>query len=335
MKVFEDGFRATDGTVLLSAKRGAYREGQAEVVLEGEVVVEDTAGSLRAEKVVYRMDEEVVEASGRVTGLYRGWKFRAEKAKYFRREGYVVADGGVVLEDTSGEVSARALRGRYELEGRGYIEGEAVLTRTGAMLSADRISSDGRSMVAEGEVLIKKGNMEATCGRAEYREGKMLLVAGPSGSISEGEIESTLKGDTIEVFLRDSEVERLVLSGGAKLISRGPEGSNLLSGRKIEVFLEGNEPKRVLVLGNAVGVYEAKGKNPSLNTVTGDRMEVVLSEGDAPVAECSRFMARRIPKAVLEVIPARSHWTHLEAAEKFLSVVDRFCLLYTSPSPRD
>ncbi|HIE03691.1 MAG TPA: hypothetical protein EYP61_02910, partial [Candidatus Latescibacteria bacterium] len=253
VKVFEDGFRATDGTVLLSAERGAYREGQAEVVLEGEVVVEDTAASLRAGKVVYRMDEEVVEASGKVMVVYRGWKFRAGEAKYFRREGYIVADGGVALEDTSGEISARALRGRYEFEGKGYIEKEAVLTRTGALLSADRISSDGRRMVAEGNVLIKKGNMEATCGRAEYRGGNMLLTVGPSGYISEGEIESTLKGDTIEVFLRDLEVERLVLSGGAQLSSRGPEGSNLLSGRKIEVFLEGNEPKRILVLGNAVG----------------------------------------------------------------------------------
>jgi pimeloyl-ACP methyl ester carboxylesterase len=35
-------------------------------------------------------------------------------------------------------------------------------------------------------------------------------------------------------------------------------------------------------------------------------------------------MAQRIPGAVLEVIPARSHWTHLEAVEEFLSAVDRF-----------
>jgi len=51
---------------------------------------------------------------------------------------------------------------------------------------------------------------------------------------------------------------------------------------------------------------------------------VVLSEGDAPVVECSRFMAQRIPGATLEIIPAKSHWTHLEAAEEFLSAVDRF-----------
>ncbi|HUU65377.1 MAG TPA: alpha/beta hydrolase [Dehalococcoidales bacterium] len=51
---------------------------------------------------------------------------------------------------------------------------------------------------------------------------------------------------------------------------------------------------------------------------------VVLSDGDTPVVECSRFMAQHIPRATLEIIPARSHWTHLEAPEKFFSAVDRF-----------
>ena len=51
---------------------------------------------------------------------------------------------------------------------------------------------------------------------------------------------------------------------------------------------------------------------------------IVLSEGDTPVLECSRFMAKHIPKATLEIIPAKSHWTFTEAPEKFLQAVDRF-----------
>jgi pimeloyl-ACP methyl ester carboxylesterase len=51
---------------------------------------------------------------------------------------------------------------------------------------------------------------------------------------------------------------------------------------------------------------------------------VVLSDGDTPVVECSRFLAQHIPRATLEIIPAKSHWTHLEAPEKFLSAVDQF-----------
>jgi len=51
---------------------------------------------------------------------------------------------------------------------------------------------------------------------------------------------------------------------------------------------------------------------------------VVLSEGDTPVVECSRFLAQSVPNAILSVIPARSHWTHLEAPEQFYQAVDRF-----------
>ena len=51
---------------------------------------------------------------------------------------------------------------------------------------------------------------------------------------------------------------------------------------------------------------------------------VVMSDGDTPVVECSRFMAQHIPGFTLEIIPSKSHWTHSEAPEKFLSVVNRF-----------
>ena len=51
---------------------------------------------------------------------------------------------------------------------------------------------------------------------------------------------------------------------------------------------------------------------------------VVMSEGDTPVAECSRFMVEHIPRATLAIIPAKSHWTHLEAPTQFMQAVDRF-----------
>lgn len=60
---------------------------------------------------------------------------------------------------------------------------------------------------------------------------------------------------------------------------------------------------------------------------------VVLSEGDTPAVECSRFLAQHIPRATLEIIPAKSHWTHLEAPERFLPVVDRFVTGLTAGRP--
>ncbi|MFQ5996583.1 MAG: alpha/beta fold hydrolase [Dehalococcoidales bacterium] len=62
---------------------------------------------------------------------------------------------------------------------------------------------------------------------------------------------------------------------------------------------------------------------------------VVLSEGDTPVVECSRFMAEHIPQAILEIIPAKSHWTFTEAPERFLPVVDRFVSRLMAGKPAD
>ncbi len=74
------------------------------------------------------------------------------------------------------------------------------------------------------------------------------------------------------------------------------------------------------VQGKRPSIFELAPKLEKLSVKT----LVVMSDGDAPVVECSRFMVEHIPEAKLEVIPARSHWTHLEAPEQFLKVVDQF-----------
>ncbi len=51
---------------------------------------------------------------------------------------------------------------------------------------------------------------------------------------------------------------------------------------------------------------------------------VVASEFDTPVLECSRLMVQCVPDAALGMIPAKSHWTHLENPGDFLRAVDRF-----------
>ena len=74
------------------------------------------------------------------------------------------------------------------------------------------------------------------------------------------------------------------------------------------------------VQGKRPSIFELEAKLEKLPMAT----RVVMSDGDAPVVECSRFMVEHISGAKLDIIPARSHWTHLEAPEQFLQSVDRF-----------
>ena len=96
-------------------------------------------------------------------------------------------------------------------------------------------------------------------------------------------------------------------------------------GKQIRETVLANSPKAI-----AYTVRGIQNKRPSIFELEPELKKlpvttlVVLSDGDTSVVECSRFMAKHIPRVTLEIIPARSHWTHLEAPERFLAAVDQF-----------
>ncbi|MEE9399901.1 MAG: alpha/beta hydrolase [Dehalococcoidales bacterium] len=86
-----------------------------------------------------------------------------------------------------------------------------------------------------------------------------------------------------------------------------------------------NSPKAIAYVIRGIqrkrpGIFQLEPKLEKLPVKT----LVVASELDTPVIECSRFIVQHIPQATLEIIPAKSHWTHMEEPEKFWRVVDRF-----------
>jgi len=108
-----------------------------------------------------------------------------------------------------------------------------------------------------------------------------------------------------------------------KLPAWGPAFNNPQIGRSLTQAELTNSPKTLASVIRGVqkqrpSIFELAPKLERLPVKT----LVVMSDGDAPVVECSQFMVEHIPQAALEVIPARSHWTHLEAPEQFLEAVD-------------
>ena len=86
-----------------------------------------------------------------------------------------------------------------------------------------------------------------------------------------------------------------------------------------------NSPKVLAKVIRGVQVRRASifSLKPQLEKLPVDTL-VVMSEGDAPVVECSRFMVEHIPQATLAVIPAKSHWIFDEAPEPFMQAVDQY-----------
>lgn len=96
-------------------------------------------------------------------------------------------------------------------------------------------------------------------------------------------------------------------------------------GERVRQEVLNNSPKAI-----AYTIRGVQKKRPTIFQL-GSRLEnlnvetlIVLSEFDTLVIECSRFMAQCMPRATLELIPAKSHWVHLESPQIFLEVVERF-----------
>lgn len=96
-------------------------------------------------------------------------------------------------------------------------------------------------------------------------------------------------------------------------------------GKQIRHEVLNNSPK-----ATAYTIRGVQKKRPTIFQL-GPRLEnlnvetlIVLSKSDTLVIKCSRFMAQCMPRATLELIPAKSHWIHLERPQIFLGIVEQF-----------
>jgi pimeloyl-ACP methyl ester carboxylesterase len=51
---------------------------------------------------------------------------------------------------------------------------------------------------------------------------------------------------------------------------------------------------------------------------------IIVGELDTPCLEPSKLIAQFTPEAVLEIIEKSDHFTHMEAPEKFMRVIENF-----------
>lgn len=130
-----------------------------------------------------------------------------------------------------------------------------------------------------------------------------------------GKLADIADGEGMEAFLDEMK----------KLPAWGTAFSNPEMAKQITETVLSNSPKAIASVIRGVqrerpSIFELAPKLEKLPVAT----LVVMSDGDTPVVECSQFMLKHIPRATLEVIPAKSHWTFDEAPTQFMQAVDRF-----------
>lgn len=125
--------------------------------------------------------------------------------------------------------------------------------------------------------------------------------------------------------IADQEGMEAFLEEMKKLPAWGSAFSDPVMAEQITEAVLSNAPKAIAAVIRGVqrerpSIFELAPKLEKLPVAT----LVVMSDGDTPVVECSRFLAEHIPQATLATIPARSHWTFDEAPERFLQAVDKY-----------
>jgi len=125
-----------------------------------------------------------------------------------------------------------------------------------------------------------------------------------------------------------------LLEEAKKLPAWAPAFTDPQLGKKLSQEVLGRSPK-----GIAYTIRGVQIKRPAIFQLESELEKspvetlVVASDLDTPIVECSRFIAQRMPKARLELISGVGHWTHLEAPEKFLQVVDQFVARLATDRP--
>jgi lipopolysaccharide assembly outer membrane protein LptD (OstA) len=220
---------------------------------------------------------------------------------YFRNERLLQARGRVVGEDLENRMTLAADSVDYDRAGH-----EAVARGNPVLRSRDR---DGK--VAEIRALTLKVNNESRIAeaidsvhvirdtlqaRADYglfddREDRGWLLGRPRA----WDDETTVSGDTLEIWTEKRALRRFVVRGGAMIdyVGARPETrgeTSRLTGQRVDVFFSRDVMDSLIAVGKASNEYQAvprNGRTPEANRAEGDTITVY-------------FVDRQVDRAIIK-----------------------------------
>lgn len=309
------GVTAIDGTLRITADQADYQESTDLIVLTGNVHVTDRDLEAVSSFGSYDSQTRRAEMWGGVNGSERGRRLKADRVTYERDTQLAEAVGRVWAADSSGTLELEADRVRFEraLElARAVGAPRLVRNDKGkrTVLTGDTLTVDTRRKIAwaDGNVHIERDTLEARSAHAVYwdDEDRGLLTGVPVAK--NREVEAT--GDTIEVFTRDTEIQRASVRGQGRIEFRSRTAetlgeTNTLTAPRIEVYFGGGKVDSLQALGGAENLYLAppkEGRLPERNLARGQSVTVYFGED-------------RIDRAVLTGKPSGEYRFELAVAD--------------------
>jgi lipopolysaccharide export system protein LptA len=286
------GVEGEDGTLRIRAAEAVYQEDADLLTASGDVRITDRDLEARADFGSYDAGRRIAELWGNVQGQERGRRLRAQRVTYERDTERTAARGAVWATDSSGTLVLTASAVDYDRRlprtrafGAPKLvrrEDDREITLTGDTLTLD---PDGRIAWADGNVKIERDTLRAEAGHAVWwdREERGVLTGAPVARY--GEV--IARGDTIELFARGEDLQRVVVRDSARIefVSREEETRgerNQLAADRIHLFFDGDDLDSLQAVGGAENLYigvPRSGRVPEENHALGQRIAVYFDDG--------------------------------------------------------
>ena len=309
--------RITRGRTVITSETGRYLRTQGMLYLDRRVRMVDSSTTITCDHVTYSEESDILELIDKVVITDRGAVLRAPSGTYDRRHGRADLHGGVSAADSSQKVTCDHLvyfRDPRLLHARGRVVGEDLENRM--TLSADSVDYDraGHEAVARGDPVLRsrdrddkvaevraltlKVNNESRIAeaidsvrvvrdtlqaRADYglfddRADRGWLLGSPRA----WDDETTVTGDTLEIWTEKRALRRFVVRGGAVIDYAGARPdtrgeTSRLTGRQVDVFFSRDVMDSLIAIGKARNDYQAvprANRTPEMNRAEGDTITV-------------------------------------------------------------
>ncbi len=275
-------------TLTVQCERGLYLGREGRFVAEGSVEVE--SGSLRAAapRGVYWFEDSLAVLTDGATAREPGRLVLAQELWYHVGSDSLVAIGDVCVHDSARSLEAHGRRGWFaRSRGTGLLEGSPVVriaheggTTTSVRSSVLMLNDEGQRLTAQDSVRLLGQEVEARASLGTFfpSEGRGLLEGDPRVIRGTG----VGKGDRIEIFMKEGQLQRVRMAGNAAWAEPAPEDTafiNELTAAVLDLQFADGSVDAVRARGSAGARYLRGGEDGGVNDVHGDTLTVLLREG--------------------------------------------------------
>ncbi|GLR16650.1 hypothetical protein GCM10007940_12650 [Portibacter lacus] len=248
-----------------------YFEETEDTRLIGNAYFKDAERNMNGERIFYNAKSESFKSEGRSTIIDSSTVLTADHIDFSQQDDFGVATGMVELIDTSSKTTIFSDTIEYrktENYSKAYsnkdnrpmlqsiLEGDSLFMKSDTLVSYELGDSTAKKTIlnAYHDVRLYKSNLQAICDSMIFNTTDSVLSMYDNPMIWSDSSQFT--ADTIDIFLKDEQLYKVVLKNKAFIINT--EDSiyfNQIKGKLVEVFFVEGAIDSMSVTGNAEAVY--------------------------------------------------------------------------------